>query len=145
MANFEGLQKKKTSLETNNDNSLPPDNVLNWELVTDLKSYNQELKLDDENCKMPKIKIQDSYANYEPWEIFRLFFTDELIDHITQCTNEHMEKQRKNVRMLMIRKDRTKVYENFVSEEFKVYIGMKLYFSFMNNNNVMGKIRSFTF
>jgi len=122
-----------------NDGANQQGSYLNWELVSDIIKYNDELKLDDENCPQPKIKVQDKYAEYEPCEIFNLFFTEELINHVLYSTNEYLAKERKTLRFVTIRKNRTKDYDDLTLKEFRVFIGMKIFFNFYNNNKCRGK------
>ena len=113
--------------------------IIKWDLISDLNQYNQELKLDDENTPLSNIKPQDSYENYLPSEIFFLYFDDEIIRHIIDSTNEFLAKERKTLRFVTIRRERLKHYKDLTPGEFKLFIGMKIFFNFLNTNKIKSK------
>ena len=114
---------------------------LKWDIIPDLSNYNQELKLDDETFPMPKVRPQDKYVEYDPSEIFKLYFTNELINHIVDSTNEHLTNERKKLKLIIIRKDRTTSYNDITPDEYRVFLGMKIFFNFLNTVKRRGKIK----
>jgi len=130
---------------TNNvNNTNNPNNtntyLMDWEPLVDLDKYNLELNLDDETCPLPEEKVQDKYADYEAYDIFKLYFTDELLNHVVDSTNEYLQKERSTLRFVTIRKEGKENYADLTVNEFKVFLGMKIYFNFFNNNRCQGNI-----
>jgi len=124
-----------TNMNTNNNIHNNYKSKVNWELISDCNKYNQELKLDDKNYPLTEKFPQEEYSVYEPYDIFSLFFTKELIHKIVNSTNEFINDEIENSK-----KTRSKDFRDLSYNEFLIYIGMKLYFNFMNSNNLKGKL-----
>ena len=113
---------------------------MNWELINenDYINYNQELKFNDETFPLPSILPQDKFENFDPHEIFSTFFSEELIKHIIDSTNEYLENLRQTCKFVTMCPKRLKGYNNITTNEYKVYLGMKMYFNFVGHNSCKG-------
>jgi len=111
-----------------------------WDQIRNLDEYNQHLKLDEDTFPMPKIKPQDNYLEWDPYDIFSLFFTDEIINHVVDSTNVYLRKLRTSFRFLTMKIDRVKDYADLTPNDFRVFLGMKIFFNFSNNTKCRGII-----
>ena len=87
---------------------------------------------------MPSPRIQEKYEDYEPFEIFNLFFTDDLINSIVEPSNVYIRKLRSSFRFLTLRNSRKKDHEDITGNEYRVFLGMKIFFNFNNNHGFKG-------
>jgi len=144
LGSFTNFDTQKKNTNTNENKNMDSEGqLMNWELVEDFSKYNDLLQLDDEHCPMAKNLPQDKYANYEAVDIFNLFFNNELIKYICDSSNEFLEKERATFRFVTIRKHRKKDYDDVTPNEFRVFLGMKIFFNYLNNNKCKGKNKSY--
>ena len=95
--------------------------------------------MDDEHFPLdPSLLLQDKYVEYEPYAVFNLFFTDELINHIVDSTNENLERIRNSLNFVASVKRRMTFYQPLTANEFRVFLGMKINFNFLNTNRIRG-------
>ena len=75
-------------------------------------------------------------------EIFTLFFTDWLIKHIVECTNEFLVKDRCSFKFIKTEKGQNtkKNYQDLTENEFRVYLGIKMYVNFVGKRGIRGNI-----
>ena len=108
------------------------DKSIKWSLVSDHKNFNKYLKLDDEHCPMPSSLPQDKFKDSNPIEIFSAFFTDQLLQHLVDATNEYFGDFRKGSVYNMLKGPtcKRKFYNNLTLNEMKVFIGIKIYINF---------------
>jgi len=133
----QGKKDFKNSKENNESKNI--EELINWEQVTDLKNYNEYLKFDDEHFPLASFRPQDKYVEYEPYDIFNLFFTDELINNIVDSSNENIKSIRDSLNFTISKKCRKDLHYCFLNaNEFRVFLGIKIHFNFRNNSRVDG-------
>ena len=113
-----------------------------WTLISDEEKYDNYLKLDDINFPMPTF-VQEDRSELDPWEIFQLFFTEDLFQHFFDSTKYHVEK--KNL------KTQTRCYKTLIEKktynklpirktEIKVYLGILLAMALNKTGSYVGII-----
>ena len=124
----------------NDNTTATPINKNSWNLITNIEDYNQNLNLNNTTFPLPEDGLpQYKYVDYSPGELFELYFTPELCQNIVAYTNHKLEKFRKSVRYQYLKREHLKLrYVNVTINEFKVFLGMKLYFNFSNKANRKG-------
>jgi len=116
------------------------DKSIKWSLVTDHENFNKYLKLDDEHYSMPSSRSQDKFKDSNPFEIFSAFLTDELLQHIVDATNEHLEDYKSQSAFLLMKlPQHRKNYDNLTLNEMKVFIAIKIYINFFRCHRKCGK------
>jgi len=118
------------------------DKTKKWNLlpVTDHENFTSYLKLDDEHYPLPQNRPQEKFKKYNPYELFNAYFTDELIQHLVDATNEYMEGFRKKSQYNLNREPRDKkYYDNVTLNEMKVFIAIKVYVNFFHCPRKCGK------
>jgi len=137
-------QEDKSSVSTENNHSIIVDKSIigkdktkKWDLVTDHENFNKYLKLDDEHCPMPSSLPQDKFKDSSPLEIFSAFFTDELLQHIVEGTNEYLEGERNQPKFKLLKHPPD--YSDLTLNEMKVFIAIKIYLNFFQCPRKCGK------
>jgi len=132
----EGDNKEKKTKK----NKEAEDPRLKWTLIEDEGKYDNHLKLDDEHWPLHRF-VQEDYGEYNPYELFQLFFTNDLFQHFYESTKYHAEKKN--------HKTKSKRYEVLVQKksycklpikknEIKVYLGILLFMSLNKLGNYTG-------
>jgi len=111
-----------------------------WVIVPDASNFTNYLKLDDKHCPLPQYLPQDQFKNHSPYELFTEFFTDELLQHTVDATNDFMENYRKQGFFYLKQNKRNKQhYVNLTLNELRVFVGFKIYVNLFNCATKRGK------
>jgi len=115
-----------------------------WELITNYSNYNNYLKCDDEHFPLPSAP-QDNFEGLDPYQMFKLYFTEELFEHIFNSTNYHRTHFNKTnyCRLYNITKKEMKREtprnKEIEFEEIKVFLGILLFMAFSRHSNYLSK------
>jgi len=136
-----GKNKKKTKKEFDKENLLTNDKS-NWIEIENHKTYDNYLHLDEIKFP-PKTLPQDELINLDPYELFQLFFTDELFLMLMENSNKNLESFKYNSTLYMCEKwcssHHPSKMKPITLEEIKVFIGTRLLFCLNKYKNYQGK------
>ena len=99
-----------------------------WALINEKDNYNDYLKLN--NANQPKILPQEKLTTLTPFELFKLYFTDELFKQIFESTNHNLNYIKKNNKILNSVWRRQK---DITLNEIKLLVGVQLFLAINHN------------
>ena len=113
-----------------------------WNLIKDISSYSGNLKFNENTFPIiSKKRPQDFLIKHDPYELFCLFFTDELFEHFKVASNK-FRINRKNSKNYSVCSYaiRHQYDKEMTVKEIKVYLAIKLFVCINNQSSIVGKI-----
>jgi len=125
-------EKKLELQKQSNLRALSLEKNENWNLIDENTDYNGYFKAD--RFPMASHLPQQDLNDHNPYQLFQLFYTEELFQHIADASNHNKTKLKVNTALnTMVRKMRDST-RPFTSNEFKVFMGICLMMNLNRNS-----------
>ena len=142
-SNSEKFDDNANSLNDENDNADGERKI--WKVVPEksFPEFQNYLNINDETFPLPKDLPQYKYQDCNPYEIFQLFFTDQLLQLFVDSTNNFINNYRKNrdIFINISAPDATNLdfkQDLITLKEIKVYLGIRMLFCINRKHTFLG-------